>query len=464
MKIRIENRSQLLNELLKYNEPKYIFRGQTSNYSTNEYDHSFLTSFERIRCNPAYQFKWSYYSRIFLETIQKHNLIPEMNSNMKQKYVQALLQHYGWRSNFIDLSYNPYVSLFFAGYSYKDKSVFHMTEDCYEKGVLEHKKEATYIESKHEFGYLYIIDREKVMEINPTSLVDLAIGLIDEKLRPVRQRGLLLENCEGSLNDIMCVSMVSVLEIPSNMIHSVCGAEGITTNLLFPNNGEDAIYQFLLSLPRKVFENNEEDFFDIYLKPIQIPEYNIQYEKFQVPSIAYYKPFWIKEILGKLEGARIEEFKSRVLSSIDYRCNDDISFHVEMPEDFVPEYSEMLKVLEKQPRVLIEYNNLFSYGIEENSEYQKGFFVELLGDMIAIEEIGVEYSGTEFNGIVGYLPRYYKVNDDNHLISHRIEGDCPCNDEARHSHLLFVAKILLEGIAVGHFKAEKVHDKSINVL
>jgi hypothetical protein len=387
-------------------------------------------------------------------------LINEDVTSEKSTYVEALMQHYGWRSRFIDLSDNPLVSLFFAGYAFSMKKVNHMTEDCFEEFLIEVKNEAYYSISSETQGYLYVIDRERVESIAPNTLVDLKEGLTDKNLRPIRQSGYLLENADGSLNRVVNNSIVEVLKIDTSIITELCEAENVTSDNLFPNNDEDIIYNVLLSLPRKeiVLENGENSNF--FIKLFNLPEYNINYAKFQLPHIAYYSSFWIKDIIQESLSGN-QESKSRYLDALDIRCRDDISFHFSTQFDDKLECRNLLEVLRKISTLIIEYDNLFKYHVENVTEYQKGIILEIVDNMVKVEEIGVDYVGKSLQGVIGFKPRYYSIIGDEFVEPIRIVGDCPCNDDRRHDHLIFVAKKLIDGIVSGGLKASRESDRTI---
>ncbi len=87
-----------------------LFRGQTSHYGEPGAP-SVGTSFDRKGCVHSEMLKWCRYSQNVLDTfIVKHRA--------DFGFQQALLQHYGWRSFYVDCTSNPGVAAWFAGHSY----------------------------------------------------------------------------------------------------------------------------------------------------------------------------------------------------------------------------------------------------------------------------------------------------------------------------------------------------------
>lgn len=158
-----------------------LFRGQAREYHGDNEEVIFKTSFSRKKCHPETMIKWTFYAeRVF------RRFFSEMSDQGRREYsdmtYQAVLQHYGWRSFFVDASSNPAVSAWFAGNRYSENTVLEVTEDCFEVGVLVQNTVATY---KHHdgIGFLYVISKEALAEYN-IPMVCLAGGS-DDGVAPV---------------------------------------------------------------------------------------------------------------------------------------------------------------------------------------------------------------------------------------------------------------------------------------
>ena len=76
--------------------PDILYRGQTKHYGDPAAP-SVTTSFDRLGCVPDKMGKWIYYASDVLEGWFGEKA-------RSQEFSQAVLQHYGWRSFYIDVS------------------------------------------------------------------------------------------------------------------------------------------------------------------------------------------------------------------------------------------------------------------------------------------------------------------------------------------------------------------------
>ena len=95
--VRCENLKALKAFLATFDDG-FLFRGQTSHYKTSNGNASLTSSFARKGCNPTRMYKWSFYAS---ELLRMWGIV---DANVD--WVQALLQHYGWRS-FYEVLSNP---------------------------------------------------------------------------------------------------------------------------------------------------------------------------------------------------------------------------------------------------------------------------------------------------------------------------------------------------------------------
>jgi hypothetical protein len=89
--------------------PGALFRGQTREYQRSDGGPDIRTSFDRHGCIPNRMLKWWHYSRAILATYVK-----EFDGLTDLATDQAILQHYGWRSFFLDATADPAVACWFA--------------------------------------------------------------------------------------------------------------------------------------------------------------------------------------------------------------------------------------------------------------------------------------------------------------------------------------------------------------
>ena len=87
----------------------FLFRGQVKHYFDETGAPSFPTSFERKGCVPPLMQKWLYFARALLRAVSE-----DKYEDISDEFVQAILQHYGWRSFYIDLTKSLAVACWFA--------------------------------------------------------------------------------------------------------------------------------------------------------------------------------------------------------------------------------------------------------------------------------------------------------------------------------------------------------------
>lgn len=127
MKLHVASTLDELEMMLTSFGSDVLFRGQNSHYGEPG-EPSVGTSFDRKGCIPSEMLKWCRYSQNVLDAfIQGHR--------GDFAYQQALLQHYGWRSFYVDCTSNPAVAAWFASHSYSEEPKLEISEDCDERPV-----------------------------------------------------------------------------------------------------------------------------------------------------------------------------------------------------------------------------------------------------------------------------------------------------------------------------------------
>ncbi|WP_426337389.1 FRG domain-containing protein [Pseudoduganella sp. R-31] len=161
-----------INELAKAFEecgPNALFRGQTKEYLNTDLTPSIVTSFSRHGCIPERMLKWTHYSKALLESFVKNF---EQTSDLAID--QAILQHYGWRSFFIDATSSPAVASWFAANRYNSQQAIELSEDCDELPLYKIRDYAKY-EPHPGKGVVYAISRKSLRRnsINAVDLVEI---------------------------------------------------------------------------------------------------------------------------------------------------------------------------------------------------------------------------------------------------------------------------------------------------
>ncbi|EMX6302673.1 FRG domain-containing protein [Enterobacter hormaechei] len=134
MELYTANSLNELENILSKHGTDVLFRGQNTRYGDPGLP-SVKTSFDRHGCIPSEMLKWSRYAKNVLSTTIGHHV-------NDFKFIQALLQHYGWRSFYIDCSSNAAVGAWFASHQYDQQHTLEMSEDFAERPVWLRKLKA----------------------------------------------------------------------------------------------------------------------------------------------------------------------------------------------------------------------------------------------------------------------------------------------------------------------------------
>ncbi len=449
--LQITNQEQLKEVISKYSDNEnYVFRGQNRNYSTEEYQSSFLTSFDRERCIPIKRATWIYSCHNALKAIIDPKTLPKLDNVKYSVFIEALLQHYGWKSRYIDLTKDLKVSFFFAAMKYLSDEVIHGYEDCFEMPVFEKVIEAHYDKSDEEYGYIYIFNKQKICLNKDEAFIDLTKEMnFYNEIRPLRQSGCLLSNQNGKLNEILDDAIVEKYEISSSLLLEFCKKNEITQEKLFPSDKVDPLYWFLLSLPRRkiIIDNNSEIEFEFYKKLLDIPEYSLPFEKIKAPAVAYFSEFWIVNNLDKFEDSELMFPQNASW----YKCYPSI-YATKIREDFKG-LNNIIELLDSKKCIVIEFNDIYKNYFDDSTDYSKGIRFDLEENIITVYEIEIDFPGKQLRGMGCLMPRHYKVVNKNSILPIRKPGDCPCNDEDRHNHNLFI----------GEYFAQMIKEKSIEI-
>ena len=147
--------------------PGVLFRGQTKEYLRADGGPDIRTSFDRHGCIPSRMLKWWHYSRAILSTyVKSFDGLTDLATD------QAILQHYGWRSFFLDATTDSSVACWFAANSYRSQPCGEMIEDCFEDPLFVVRQKAWY-EPADEIGCVYVLSR-KALRARDLQTVDLA--------------------------------------------------------------------------------------------------------------------------------------------------------------------------------------------------------------------------------------------------------------------------------------------------
>ena len=134
----------------------HLFRGQTCEYLDATGQPNIATTFARHGCQPPHMLRWSHYARVILQAFAKG-----FDDSDDPATDEAILQHYGWRSFFVDATSSPGVAAWFAGHRYSSQRKIDLTEDCWEIGLFTVRDAATY-EPADGLAVLYCLSKKRL--------------------------------------------------------------------------------------------------------------------------------------------------------------------------------------------------------------------------------------------------------------------------------------------------------------
>lgn len=410
-----------------------LFRGQNSLYGEHKVP-SVLASFDRNECVKPKMIKWISCAANVLE-----GLIGYHANDME--YVQALLQHYGWHSFYVDCTTNPAVATWFASHksslSIKPTPApkIDMCEDCHENPMWLIKTVAWYYYEEGD-GYLYILDKSLASRIGLVDLSDIKF----EGFRPrmQAQEAWLLGPTYGKPVPENC--FVAQIKASRALFKQYAELNAITdTNSLFPSVVEDPILRELLDLPWRELEQVRDSNIDIpvFRRTLELPEYHDSYVKNTSPSIAYYRGGKIAELFDSIETMKGELTGGVTISApsiILFGTNNDNS-PLRLPK--------IEKLLKGKTYVSFEIDELIKHVNKDfQTVYQKG--IGIIGhetDLIEVCELVVVHPGMYMQN-VGFRPGwFYRKNSDGVWLREPRENECGCGNDIIHEKHISALRI-----------------------
>jgi len=394
-----------------------LFRGQTTHYETAGRP-AIVSSFDRLGCIPDHMLKWIRYAEDLLDVFLG-------DAARSSEFVQALLQHYGWRSFHVDCSSSAAVSSWFAAHLYRDHHTVELCEDWEENPVMLDKHYPCYEFVEGE-GHLYVIDRLQARR--SVGAVDLAsLALADARPRAEAQQAWLLGPLRKQSIPMEC--LVAHIRAPRAVFRDHAAEAGLdSTDRLFPSAEEDPILGALLSLPWTEIAL-PKDGLDIpaFRRSLDIPEYQESYRKITSPTAAYYRG---ASVAGResVDGCKFPGIVVQVPELVLFGAADKAP----------PCFPKVLELLAKERCVLFEVDALVRHAwMLDSALYQKGVVV-IAHEPTLIElcELSVEHPGLELTGAGINKGWYYRVADDGTWSREPRDEQCPCGKDGVHlAHL-----------------------------
>jgi len=432
----VKNIHNLKSHFDKYGDG-FLFRGQTGRHLDDNNNVSIQTSFTRRGCIPPLMFKWSHYSKSLIRAFGGGNY-----HDLDLGLSQAILQHYGWRSFFIDATKSPRIASWFAANKYSENRRIHMCEDFEENPVWLVHKEGAYSNSTSQ-GHIYIIDINYLSK-HKIKVHDLSIIANEEgRLRFKAQSACLIEGVSGVLPP---EAIACHLIVDNEVLQEFYEIDGPLTTLdVFPSRNDDYILKSLLELPWYKGQSNNIDFpIPFYRRSLEIPEYDSTFIKHLPPEVTLFNQFWISEN---------RQGEETVFFNLPFYKISEQAYFANTNETF--DLSEVNNILENHNGFFIELDGLIKIPeLGQSYEYEKGIFVQKVEkDLVSVLGLTIEHPGHVVGGVGANMGWFYKINNG---IWERVdhEEQCPCNNDLRHELQFSLLRALNESLKEGDIVKE----------
>ena len=217
-----------------------VYRGQTKDYDTLE-PALCRTMDKGKRISDEFQVRKVRELNLVIDELAKQQaFVP----GVEREFYEAILQHYGFKTQYIDFVDNIWVALVFSSLSWL----------CNSSSVLE---ELSYFDNE-EYGYIYILSAGKVTEAGATIYTDKSYEVVDLRkclpslyLRPHAQHGILIKKFSRKGNKTtpktnMYDDIIAKIRIPkASTIKWINNSKVLTPDFLFPSAYFDIGYSYL---------------------------------------------------------------------------------------------------------------------------------------------------------------------------------------------------------------------------
>ena len=398
-----------LRVLTKLYSSGFLFRGQTKHYVGQGDKTSITTSFSRTGCIPPMMQKWILYCEEILYTLKG----PNYHEPIALEECQALLQHYGWRSFYLDFTTSLEVACWFACNAYTEVHSRPIVEDCHEIGLMACFRSSGYSDYEGD-GYVYIIDESKLSKhsIGVHNIEQFRFSDFDSRM--VRQMALMVGPVRSLPQDVV----VDAAKVSHGVLKEY--SNRLKQDYLFPGRKEDLMYKLLLAAPFEVPRHvgRELGVFGPYVRTIDVPEYDYKFKKIIEPSVAFYQPqYFVKST----------KFKNSIL----VQAPDSFLYHVEVSQP--EQIDSVLYLLSDMKYLIVETDGILRFpSYHDKSIYFKGTVIERIDkDLICVSGLMINHPGTVCTGISVDPGWYYKVKSGK-CVRMPSENDCPCNNWRKH--------------------------------
>jgi hypothetical protein len=369
--------------------------------------------------------KWGHYAEFMLRRVAE-----DPDALDRPELTQAILQHYGWRSFYLDLSASPAVSSFFAGFKWTSRPAGQLIEDCFEDPVFVRRMLATY-EPSHGEGHLYVISEAELAseKIGVHDLSQLRLGP-GGLTRYAAQQAWLAGPLQTDL-PLRCI--VARIAGPAEVFRAFAQQSGISeVKTIFPESRFDLVLHLLLSLPWIEIPGSREVKpvgIKFFARALELPEYHDDdLAKHQPPATAFYC------------GAKLSDIVKDPALTIR-SAPAPIIFGTYSGEPVFPRVTALVR---QRKRVLFEVDELvWLPETIDGATWGKGLWVEERPDgLIQVGDLIVDHPGQKLAGFGALAMWSYAVDEQGRWTHTPMEGDCPCGHAWRHKQHLSAVGIL----------------------
>lgn len=402
-----------------------LFRGQTRHFVDADGKPNIPTSFARHGCVPPLMQRWAHYAGTSIQALAGPGS-PEPSIELEQ----AVLQHYGWRSFYIDVTKSPNVAAWFASHRFVSKVHLHLCEDCFEDPILLRIEQAVYEASEESTGHIYVISTEHA-SVAGARFLDLNQEITsDAPLRfHAQAAGLLGPYTYGLLAE----SVIAHLLVPTELLSSYAREGGIDeASQLFPTRLQDPLLRLLLATPWTHI-SDDVGRISAFRRSLALPEYDDAFIKHRPPSDAFFTEVWVDENRGNQD--------SFFAAALFVRMAEDMFYGSPVNLDMrLPRTAELMR---KHAKVVLELDGLVRFAEQAQQEnYVKGVVLQTYPEGVEVSALVVEHPGQVLSGAGVERGWFYEIHPDGTWARKKDDRECPCNASHRHrQHLLLIHRL-----------------------
>lgn len=401
-----------------------LFRGQTKHYGSDETT-GLKSSFDRQGCVPPVMIKWAHYAEFMLRQVATDPSVLDQLA-----FVQAVLQHYGWRSFYLDLSASPAVSAFFAGWRWTSQRHVELVEDCFEDPVCAVQTLADY-EPFDGCAHLYVISKAAIAAagIGVHDLGELALWA-DGQTRYQAQQAWLAGHLHGDL-PLDCV--LARISGPGAIFRSYAAAGGFAdVSNVFPPSAVDPVLELLFSLPWIEISGSGElgnSEIGFYRRSLDIPEYREGYlVQHQPAGSAFFSGQKLASLVSDLPVV-VRSMPAQVIFG---------SYGEE------PVFPKVTALVREHKIILFETDELIWLPESvQSTVWGKGLWVEETPDgLLKVGDLIVRHPGRKLTNVGALSLWTYMADEAGRWSRSAGDDDCPCGNVWRHEAHLSALGIL----------------------